>query len=540
METIAHILGVIVMSFSSHIRKNISELVRRFLNTFLLILAGMVISLPANADLVTIVGDTTGQPTFDRATCPGFGDICLPTAQATNGPHNFQALRFRVTRAGSWQIGTNTPLGTDHGDTHLSLYQGTFNPSQPLQNVFLVNDDNTIFGAGFDSGIVGDLSTGTNYTSVVSSYGAGSFGRYLLSFLGPGTIILSDAEIATASQNASITASRSFMGTVMRRLGKRHGKDNLFAVNAGNPLLLASADPMAGASLGSYVPNTENSSSYWFSGHGGNISFDGDASTGSSSVDSSQGGFTFGYDHWFTDSLIVGIAAGIGRSFYDIDAFGSEGDSGDYNIVVYGGWNQGQWYADALLGYGGNSHNVERAVSGTTAALSGNFDTDQFLFTGEVGHHFGVNEYKLTPFARAEVTAEWQDGYTESGVASGLVPLTIDDRSFTAIRTTLGVSAQRDFTILDNKKLTLDVEAGWAHEFNNDRTVKASISGVTGFISSVPGAGPDSDLAIYSIAAEVPVDWPNNVSGSIYLGYQGQKGSDVTDHNGFGGIRIYF
>ena len=505
----------------------------------MLILAAIGFAVPVNADLIQLEGDTTGAPTFDRPTCPLFGDICTPTAQAINGPHGFQVLRFRVTGSGTWQIGTNTPLATDHGDTHLTIYQGAFNPRQPLQNVLLANDDNTIFGAGFDSGIVGTLTTGTNYTNVTSAFSSNSaVGRYLLLFLGPGSIILSDAEIATAAQNASITASRSFMGTVMRRLGKRHGKDNLFAVNAGNPFLLASADPMAGASLGSYLPNTENSSSYWFSGHGGNISFDGD--DGSSSVDSSHGGFTFGYDRWFTDSLIVGVAAGIGRSFYDIDAFGSEGDSGDYNIVVYGGWNQGQWYADTLLGYGGNSHNVERSVPGVTGALNANFDTDQFLFTGEVGHHFGVNEYKLTPFVRAEVTAEWQDGYTESGVASGLVPLTIDDRNFTAIRTTLGVSAQRDFTILDNKKLTLDVEAGWAHEFNNDRTVKASIVGVPGFISSVPGAGPDSDLAIYSIAVEVPVDWAADMNGSFFLGYNGQKGSDVTDHNGFGGIRIYF
>lgn len=522
-----------------YIRKKNPVITKSLFFNFLLVLTGTGFTLPASADLFTIVGDTTGAPTFDRPNCPASGNICKPVA-TLGGQRRYQALRFRVTQGGTWQIGTNTPLGTDHPDTHLSLYQDSFDPSRPLQNVLLANDDNNIFGAGFDSGIVGPLSTNTTFISVVSSFGAGEFGRYLLLFLGPGSIILSDAEIATAAQNASITASRSFMGNVMRRIGKRRSNGNLFAVNVDSTMLLASADPLAGVSAGShYRQSGNNNASFWATGYGGDITFDGES--GSSTVDSHQGGIAFGYDRWISQDLIAGVAVSAGRSFYDIDAFTSEGDSSDYNIAIYGGWNRGPWYADALLGYGRNSHEIQRSVVGATGVIEADFHTDQLLFGGEIGKNIDMHNYLLSPFVRTEVTSVWQEDYTEneSGGTSGLVPLSVNDRNFTAVRTILGLHTQHEFTVLDNKQLILDVEVGWAHEFNNDRKVKASTVGIPGFVSSVPGAGPDSDLAVYSIAVEMPIK-NSDMNGFFFLGYHGQKGNDVTDHNGFGGFRFLF
>ena len=93
-------------------------------------MTGLVCTGAAARPLLTIAGDTTGAPTFNRATTGTFepGDFVALSGIGTAVP--FVTIRFVVTAGGTVRLETVAPSAYD---TTLFLYSD-FDPSDPLAN----------------------------------------------------------------------------------------------------------------------------------------------------------------------------------------------------------------------------------------------------------------------------------------------------------------------------------------------------------------------------------------------------------------------
>jgi uncharacterized repeat protein (TIGR01451 family) len=138
---------------------------------------------PRTASITATVNYTANipaSPTFNRpSSCSNLSGI-----GTANGYH---VQGFTVDMAGSYsmEVLSTTMPG---GDSILILYQGPFNPASPLTNCIAYNDD--IGGGNFLSRITTNLSAGTAYTLVTTSFDPGEVGTANNQITGPGNITL--------------------------------------------------------------------------------------------------------------------------------------------------------------------------------------------------------------------------------------------------------------------------------------------------------------------------------------------------------------
>ncbi|KQS04277.1 hypothetical protein ASG11_08445 [Sphingomonas sp. Leaf357] len=160
----------------------------------------------ANAAVVyTVIGDTSGGPTFNRtlAGTPPTGLSSAGTAVAYN------TFLFSPLASGSYTfLLTSTTLNYD---PFLALYAAPFNPASPLTNVIIANDDLTGLT---DSGFTVNLLAGTVYTAVIAGFDNQDFGTYTL------TIANATAAVPEPATWAMMIAGFGMVGFGMRRRAK--------------------------------------------------------------------------------------------------------------------------------------------------------------------------------------------------------------------------------------------------------------------------------------------------------------------------------
>lgn len=156
-----------------------------------LVLGLSLLAAPAMADAISINGDTTGDPTFNRALtgAPPTGLSGLGTAVA------YEVTAFTVSQAGSYDF-LMTAIAPTNWDTYLHLYQGAFNPAAALTNVLVGDDDHPTVGI---SGFSYNLAAGASYFAVASGFENDDAGTYTLRISGPGAITVGAAVPEPAS-----------------------------------------------------------------------------------------------------------------------------------------------------------------------------------------------------------------------------------------------------------------------------------------------------------------------------------------------------
>ena len=159
------------------------------LKHFLFAVAAVALfAAPSLADTVTVTGNTTGGPTYNRTetgAAPG-------TLSAIGTAVPYRAFQFNVNSTGNYSfLSTSTTAGYN---PFLALYAGGFNPAAPLAN-FVIANDNLTPGNFMQSGLgvlsALQLMTGTNYYLVQTGFDNADFGAFNIVANGPGTITLS-------------------------------------------------------------------------------------------------------------------------------------------------------------------------------------------------------------------------------------------------------------------------------------------------------------------------------------------------------------
>lgn len=129
---------------------------------------------PARADILTITGNTTGSPTWNRLT----EDLGALSPIGTAVRHHVTPLRVSLD-------GFYTFLTTADFDSFIFMYEYSFNPADPFTNAIGANDD--LFTTT-TSGFFGPLFRGTDYFLVTTAYSNTDFGNFSTTIGGPGHI----------------------------------------------------------------------------------------------------------------------------------------------------------------------------------------------------------------------------------------------------------------------------------------------------------------------------------------------------------------
>ncbi len=147
------------------------------LKTALMALA-MALSFQAQAGISTIVGDTTGDPTFNRP---------LEDLSALSGVGigvHYDAYTLSPSIGGDY-----TFLTTGEFDTFVILYDTSFDPTSSLTNAIVASDD--LLSPPFTtSGFAAPLLAGATYVLVVTSFAPDDFGAHSTTIGGPGVVSL--------------------------------------------------------------------------------------------------------------------------------------------------------------------------------------------------------------------------------------------------------------------------------------------------------------------------------------------------------------
>lgn len=137
------------------------------------LMAGL--SQNAQAEIVTVVGDTVGSPTFNRPVenLAGLSNI------GTNV--SYDTFSFKVDDDAIYSI----VASTTGWDAFLALYEYSFDPSKPLFNAVEAGDDLISLNT---AGLAVELLANRTYIVAVTSYNNNVTGDYHLTIAGPGAI----------------------------------------------------------------------------------------------------------------------------------------------------------------------------------------------------------------------------------------------------------------------------------------------------------------------------------------------------------------
>ena len=247
--------------------------------------------------------------------------------------------------------------------------------------------------------------------------------------------------------------------------------------------------------------------------------------------DESQQGIFGGADHAFANNWFVGLAGGYFTSDMGFDNWsGAGGSSIDYSgmqAALYGGYDDGAWYARGIGSFGLYSGDSHRLFGLTTTPIdpNGSFDASVESFYGEVGHRYAVmSETMATPFLGIGVAHSNVGGFTESDPNGSGAALTVGDASGDSLASVVGARVTGHW---GGWKPELSV--AWQHEYlDTVQTVHNSLvaaPGAPGFTAS--SSDPGRDWALVGLGSA----YSFNPTSEFMLKYDGRFASDYTSHS---------
>ena len=145
-------------------------------------------------------------------------------------------------------------------------------------------------------------------------------------------------------------------------------------------------------------------------------------------------GIAVGADGKVSDQLTLGLA----YSFLNTDVNGKTGNKtkvDSHAFTLYGGFEQGNYFADASLTYGLNDNEGQRKIAGTTAKAD--YDSTLLGLNLIGGYTYQINPQLLVePRVAARYSLVDIDGYREKGSSAGLK---VQDQRYEAIELGAGL-----------------------------------------------------------------------------------------------------
>lgn len=230
------------------------------------------------------------------------------------------------------------------------------------------------------------------------------------------------------------------------------------------------------------------------------------------------------------DNLVAGMTlAYTGASVSSRD--GGQASTQAVHAALYGGWQQGLLFADALAGGTSAQDDVRRMISVTGTTARGKSGTDGAFGTARVGMRFDVAGARIEP-ALAFSGQGLSRGRTREGTDS-LAALSVTGNSVRSLRSELGVRINRNFDVL-GRTVVPNAHLGWSHEYSDTTTaVTASFANLGGptFATSTAAFGRDGLVGGVGVATALAPRL------SVFAGYDADVRSWVTVQAVSGGLQ---
>ncbi|WP_426506812.1 autotransporter outer membrane beta-barrel domain-containing protein [Serratia proteamaculans] len=236
-------------------------------------------------------------------------------------------------------------------------------------------------------------------------------------------------------------------------------------------------------------------------------------------------GVLLGLDSALADDWRLGVATGYTRTALD-GGYGSNADSDNYHLAVYGGKQFGELALRAGGGYTWHRFDTSRSVNygmqsdRETAKYSAR--TEQVF--AEAGYSVKADWVNLEPFANLAYINFQNNGIAEDGGAAALHG---DKQHTDATVSTLGLRADTEWQASKTTSVALRSELGWQHQYGDlDRGTGLRFNGGTSpFVVNSVSASRDG--AVLKASAEVAV----NKNATLSLGYGGLLSQNYQDNS---------
>ncbi|MDT3253529.1 autotransporter outer membrane beta-barrel domain-containing protein [Serratia sp. root2] len=245
-------------------------------------------------------------------------------------------------------------------------------------------------------------------------------------------------------------------------------------------------------------------------------------------------GVLLGLDSALADEWRLGVATGYTRTSLD-GGYGSNADSDNYHLAVYGGKQFGELALRAGGAYTWHRIDTSRSVNygaqsdRETAKYSAR--TEQVF--AEAGYSVKAGWVNLEPFANLAYINFQNNGISEDGGAAALHG---DKQHTDATVSTLGLRADTEWQASKTTAVALRSELGWQHQYGDlDRGTGLRFNGGSSpFVVNSVSASRDG--AVLKASAEVAV----NKNATLSLGYGGLLSQNHQDNSVNAGFTWHF
>ena len=273
----------------------------------------------------------------------------------------------------------------------------------------------------------------------------------------------------------------------------------------------------------------KGTTSVWFSPIAAKTTFD--ASREFAGMDVKSEGGLMGADYALTDNWQVGFVGGFDKA--ELEASGFESDRDSYHLGLYAKGSRGK------LGVRGGYVVSQHELDGTRVIEFPDFKTTQYgdydaqtrqAFV-EANWAMSVGAFAVSPFVSAAHVTVQTDAFEERGLNGAL---SIDEAEQEVILASVGVAAQRGFTVAGRKGI---VAGRVAYENASGDTAAVqhqSFDGGDRF--TVEGMGYDKN----AVATEIGVSLPLGRAGAVSVDWQGVFGDQRTRNQFSATYRLTF
>ena len=245
-------------------------------------------------------------------------------------------------------------------------------------------------------------------------------------------------------------------------------------------------------------------------------------------------GVLVGLDSALADEWRLGVATGYTRTSLD-GGYGSNADSDNYHLAVYGGKQFGELALRAGGGYTWHRFDTSRSVN---YGMQSDRETAQYSARteqvfAEAGYSVKAGWVNLEPFANLAYINFQNNGIAEDGGAAALHG---DKQHTDATVSTLGLRADTEWQASKTTSVALRSELGWQHQYGDlDRGTGLRFNGGSSpFVVNSVSASRDG--AVLKASAEVAV----NKNATLSLGYGGLLSQNYQDNSVNAGFTWHF
>ena len=277
--------------------------------------------------------------------------------------------------------------------------------------------------------------------------------------------------------------------------------------------------------------------SVWGSAFGSRGRTDGSAAIGSARRTLDDAHLAAGVDLRLLPGTVAGLAVSGGKARASLPGLLGKVDADVFQAGLYGTTQLGAVKLGGALGYARLDNDVRRGIPALGSSLSSSYATTAWSGRLQASAALlGMNGFILSPLAAIQATWAHSPAVVEANWAGANAgALALAKRDDVTSRSEVGAQIDAD-TVIAGVAVTGYVRAAWAHYFQRDAGLTASLLGLPGASFAAAGARGERDSALLSAGVSA------RISERVSVGFNldGEVSGDSNRLGGSAQIKVSF